>query len=954
MQLHTPVLFRIVRFIAMAAVALSVDSAKSQSVIQVPTNFPTIQSAINAASSGDTVLVAPGTYVENINFSGKAITLTSSSGPAVTIIDGNHNGTVVTFNHSETASSVLSGFTIQNGLQDGGSGAGITVSSASPTITSNIIARNHAAVAIGIYVNGGSPLIANNTITNNDQNGAGDGGTGGGGIGILGTNTTPSNPQIINNTITNNSLAVGGSGGGISVTYFSSPIIRGNLIVGNSVFNDGGGINLDSYNSPVVTDNLIVNNNAGLGGSGGGLYVFPRSGSIVNVVNNTIAGNSAFDGSSGIFTTGIAQYAFLANNIVVAAAGQTGVTCNTLWSSASPVFSHNDVYSATGTAWTAICDHASNPGNISADPLFLSASNNDFHLSQGSPAIDSGDNSAASLPAADYDNNPRISDGNGDSVATVDLGAFEVTVSSSAAVAPGQLSFPVQGIGSTSAAQVITLTSSGSTPFQITSIQISGDFAQTTACPVLASPGTSAGVIGGSSCSLFVTFTPKAKGARVGVLTVNGTNGLSIAIPLSGTAGSPALGSLSVSSLAFTGQVVGTPGLPQAVTLTNLGEAPLYLSSITMGSTAFSQTNNCGSSLAGGASCTFSIAFTATTASAFNTISGELDIHDNPDNLFYSVAFTGTGIDFSVYTSWAPALLAGYSAQVPVSVNVYGGAYPYAVSLSCAGVPSFTTCSFSPVTVQPGSAGANSTMTIASQFLTPGSMYSVTITGISANGYVHSIQMPLRIDKPGITLSPTSLSFSPQPVGSRSAVSAVTLTNTNFGDMNSISISAAGPFVQTNNCPSGLPAYSNCTVNIAFAPTASGPASGVLSIQDSIDGLSYSVSLSGAGSDFSILPAASSLTVSRGASATVSVNVSSLGSAFQSSVALSCSGLPAKISCAFAPSSLAPGTAGASSALTISADAASVQNGTYTLAVVGKNGTLSHSASVQLTVIAKH
>jgi len=188
MQLPTPVLFRIVRFTAMAAVVLSVDAAKAQSTIQVPANFPTIQSAINAASNGDTVLVAPGTYVENINFDGKAITLTSSSGPAATMIDGNHNGTVVTFNHSETASSVLSGFTIQNGLQDGGFGAGITVSSASPTIISNVIARNHAAAAIGIYVNGGSPLITNNTITNNDQNGAGDGGLGGGGIGILGTN----------------------------------------------------------------------------------------------------------------------------------------------------------------------------------------------------------------------------------------------------------------------------------------------------------------------------------------------------------------------------------------------------------------------------------------------------------------------------------------------------------------------------------------------------------------------------------------------------------------------------------------------------------------------------------------------------------------------------------------------------------------------------------------------
>jgi hypothetical protein len=74
--------------------------------------------------------VAPGTYVENINFNGKAITVTSSAGPVATIIDGNHNGAVVTFNHSETAASILSSFTIRNGYLDGGSGAGIAITSA--------------------------------------------------------------------------------------------------------------------------------------------------------------------------------------------------------------------------------------------------------------------------------------------------------------------------------------------------------------------------------------------------------------------------------------------------------------------------------------------------------------------------------------------------------------------------------------------------------------------------------------------------------------------------------------------------------------------------------------------------------------------------------------------------------------------------------------------------------
>src|SRR5579862_8970739 len=65
--------------------------------IHVPTDQPTIQAAINAASTGDTVLVAPGTYYENINFSGKAITVTSSGGPSATTIDGGHTTSVVKF-----------------------------------------------------------------------------------------------------------------------------------------------------------------------------------------------------------------------------------------------------------------------------------------------------------------------------------------------------------------------------------------------------------------------------------------------------------------------------------------------------------------------------------------------------------------------------------------------------------------------------------------------------------------------------------------------------------------------------------------------------------------------------------------------------------------------------------------------------------------------------------------
>jgi hypothetical protein len=110
--------------------------------IHVPKDQPTIQKAISAAANGDTVLVSSGTYRENIDFSGKAITVTSVSGAGATVIDGGASANpVVTFQSHEGLSSELTGFTIRNGAASFGSG--IYLLGASATIVNNYFYGNN-------------------------------------------------------------------------------------------------------------------------------------------------------------------------------------------------------------------------------------------------------------------------------------------------------------------------------------------------------------------------------------------------------------------------------------------------------------------------------------------------------------------------------------------------------------------------------------------------------------------------------------------------------------------------------------------------------------------------------------------------------------------------------------------------------------------------------------------
>ena len=183
---------------------------------------------------------------------------------------------------------------------------------------------------------------------------------------------------------------------------------------------------------------------------------------------------------------------------------------------------------------------------------------------------------------------------------------------------PSSLSFARQAMGTTSVALKVRVSNSGSKALSITSIVASGDFAQTNDCPATVPPA--------GSCTLSVTFTPTATGTRTGAITVtDNAVGSPHKLSLTGTGGVP-LAILTSTSLTFASQAVGTTSPAQPTTLKNTGSGPLSITGIAV-SGDFGQTNNCGSKVNPGASCTLNVTFKPT---ATGTRTGTISITTTP------------------------------------------------------------------------------------------------------------------------------------------------------------------------------------------------------------------------------------------------------------------------------------------------------------------------------------
>lgn len=292
-------------------------------------------------------------------------------------------------------------------------------------------------------------------------------------------------------------------------------------------------------------------------------------------------------------------------------------------------------------------------------------------------------------------------------IAVSGTGTFPV-----ASIAPSAgLTFTAQMVSTNSAVQDITLTNTGGAAMSITGITItganSGDFGQTNNC------GSS--VAAGGFCSIAVTFTPTATGARSASVSISdNASGSPQQVSLSGTGVTPGV-TLNPNSLTFATQTLNTASAAQTLTLTESGTGTLTISSITITGTNagdFSETNTCGATVAAGANCTIGVTFKPTTSGSRRA---SVSVADNAGGSPQTIALTGTGgsPDFVIVNNPASiTVTAGNPATYTLTVTPTNN-FSQAVTFACSSQPPLSSCAFSPSSVTPSGSATTSTLTIS-------------------------------------------------------------------------------------------------------------------------------------------------------------------------------------------------------------------------------------------------
>ena len=367
------------------------DEGCSDCDLDVPTDHPTVQGAIDAAAPGDLVCVQPATWIGGLDFGGKSVHVLGVAGPLGTVIDAVGLGPVVTFASGETGSATLQGLTLTGGSAE--NGGGVWIEGASPTLIDVVITGNVASANGGGVAIAGASSPAFEEVVIQDNSAAGTGG---------GVHLGPAASLQITGSVIESNQAL--SGGGLAVSA-STLDVSDSVIAGNTaLFGGGGGLYIGS--GTATLQRVIVSGNTGAEG-GGAIRLIDSSATLGNVA---ILANSA-GGQGGVSlvassatlsyctvarNNGFALHVSGASSLQLAASlitGNTGyglfVALGNAATVESTAFYGNVLGSSQGAAtWTGVNPSSDDPGlldTVSPNPRFW-----DIHLSATSGLVDAG------------------------------------------------------------------------------------------------------------------------------------------------------------------------------------------------------------------------------------------------------------------------------------------------------------------------------------------------------------------------------------------------------------------------------------------------------------------------------------------------------------------------------------------------------------------------------------
>lgn len=326
---------------------------------------------------------------------------------------------------------------------------------------------------------------------------------------------------------------------------------------------------------------------------------------------------------------------------------------------------------------------------------------------------------------------------------------------------------------------------------------------------------------------------------------------------------------LTPTSLNFGNQAVGTKSAPQVITVNNTGTSTLVLTGINIAGAAgnYAQSNTCAATLNANASCTISITFSP---QSVGTLTATLKLNDNaagsPQEATLTGAGTGPGVTLSVASlSFKGVTVNKKSAAKTVTVTNSGTSNLTVSSIVPSGDFTETNNCTGSAIVAGGSCTISVTFAPTEVWSRGGSLV------IYDNAYGNPEQVVLLVglanSGAAATISPTSLSWGDQSLGTSSAAKTITLTNSGVATLEINSVIASGDYAQTNNCSTSLAMNASCTINVTFSPSYTGSRSGFLSLNDTAASYLQTVNLTGTGtvvsSNISVSPLQSEVTPSQ-------------------------------------------------------------------------------------------